>query len=291
MRYPGTCTTCGLRLPAGTRAFWDGDARSTTCLACRASADGEAGDAASLESTAEAPTAPPRPIATGQAGGSARREYENRHQRREQQLDRRWGALAGIAKVLSDDPQSTKSWAKGSVGERRLAARLRRELGGRAVVLDDCKVPNTRGNIDHIAVAASGVWVIDAKNYTGLVERRDIGCWLKTDIRVYVGGRDRSKLAENLGWQLDAVRTAVGRADVAIEAVLCFVGGEWKLLAKPFQLGGVWVTWSKKLADMIAEPGPLTPVDVTDIARRIATALPPQGIGTSTGASDRGRRG
>jgi hypothetical protein len=84
---------------------------------------------------------------------------------------------------LSDDPQSTTAWAKGSEGERRLAEHLLRTVGGRAVLLHDRKVPHTRGNIDHIAIAASGVWVIDAKNYNGLVERRDVGGWFKTASR------------------------------------------------------------------------------------------------------------
>ena len=56
---------------------------------------------------------------------------------------------------------------------------------------------------------------------------------------------------------------------------LCFIEAEWKLFAKPFQQNGVWVTWAKKLAEMIAEPGPLTPDDVTHVADRLATALPP----------------
>jgi hypothetical protein len=67
------------------------------------------------------------------------------------------------------DPQSTRAWARGSEGERRLAAHLLRTVGDRAVLLHDRKVPRTRGNIDHLAIAASGVWVIDAKHYTGLV--------------------------------------------------------------------------------------------------------------------------
>jgi poly(3-hydroxybutyrate) depolymerase len=62
------------------------------------------------------------PIASAEAGGSARLEYERRHQPREQDIDRRWGALTGIVKLLADDPQSKRAWAKASEGERRLAA-------------------------------------------------------------------------------------------------------------------------------------------------------------------------
>lgn len=108
-------------------------------------------------------------------------------------------------KFLSDDPQSIKAWAKGSEGERILADHMSRALGDRAVLLHDRTVPGTRGNIDHIAVAASGVWVIDTKNYKGLVELRDVGGWFRTDQRLYVGGRDRSKIVQGLGWKVQAI--------------------------------------------------------------------------------------
>jgi len=211
------------------------------------------------------------------AGASALREYEKLHQRREQQIDQRWGRLAGVAKFLSDDPQSTKAWGKGADGERRLAAFLTREVGDRAVLLHDRKVPGTRGNIDHLAVAASGIWVIDAKKYDGKVERREVGGWFKSDQRLYVGGRDRTKLIAGLDWQGAAVHDALGVDEVEIHSVLCFVNAEWSLFAKPFQLNGVKVVWAQKLAEMIVAPGSLTPEAVARLADRLASALPPNG--------------
>jgi hypothetical protein len=70
-----------------------------------------------------APLVPPVG-AVGTAGGSARLEYEKRHHQREERIDQRWGRLAGVVKFLADDPQTTIAWAKGSEGERRLAAQL-----------------------------------------------------------------------------------------------------------------------------------------------------------------------
>jgi hypothetical protein len=214
-------------------------------------------------------------LAVGTAGGSSQREYERRHNRREQELEQKWGRLAGVVRFLCEEPQNITAWAKGSDGERRLAAHLQKAVGDRTVLLHDRKVPGTRGNIDHLAIAASGVWVIDAKNYTGLVEHRDIGGWFKTDDRIFVRGRDRTRTADGLGWQIDAVRAALTGADIPITGVVCFTDAEWRFLAKPFRHGSVWVTWAKKLVEMIAEPGPLTTADVTHIADRLATAQPP----------------
>jgi hypothetical protein len=143
------------------------------------------------------------------------------------------------------------------------------------VLLHDRRVPNTRGNIDHIAIAASGVWIIDAKRYTGKVEKRDKGGWFNSDLRLYVGGRDRTSLVEKMGWQDDAVRTALGDDDAPVHSALTFVGAEWPLFfRKPLQFDGVWVSWPAKLADFVAEPGPLAPEDIERIARHLAGKLP-----------------
>lgn len=144
------------------------------------------------------------------------------------------------------------------------------------MLLHDRKVPGTRGNIDHIVVAASGVWVIDAKAYDGRVERRDVGGLFKTDMRLYVRGRDRTKLAENLGWQIDAVEVVRGELETPVSAALCFVEADWRLFAKPFQVDGVWITWPAKLVEMIEAPGPLSADQVREIASRMASALPPE---------------
>lgn len=117
--------------------------------------------------------------------------------------------------------------------------------------------------------------MIDAKNYTGIVEHRDIGGWLRSDLRIYVGGRDRTMLAGGMGWQLDAVRAALDDAVVPVHAALCFIEAEWNLFAKPFQHDRVWITWAKKLAEMIAEPGSLSLVQVAGVANRLSTKLPP----------------
>jgi hypothetical protein len=180
-----------------------------------------------------------------------------------------------VVKFLVDEPQQITAWATGSEGERLLAESLMRRLGQHAMPLLDRKVPGTRGNIDLLFIASSGVWVIDAKKYRGPVERRDKGGPFKTEYHLYINRRDRTTLIDGLGWQLNAVRTALVGSDPPIYAVLCLVDAEWKFFAKPFQLNSVWVSPARGLAEMIAAPGPLTERDRTDIAERLAAALPP----------------
>jgi Nuclease-related domain len=280
LRYEGSCFLCSSALSPGTKGWWDSELRTVACVGCHSGDSGSPLEAVPpIRVNEEAPLHAPNPIA-GVAGESALRMFDQRHRRRESQIERKWGKLARVVKFMSDDPQSVKAWAKGSEGERRLAADLTQRVGNRAVLLHDRKIPGSRANIDHLAIAPSGIWIIDAKNYKGKVEQRDVGGWLKTDRRLYVNGRDHTKLVGGFARQINAVLEAIGDGKVPINAALCFVGSEWNLLAKPFNQDGVWVTWPKKLSEMIAAPGSLTPSDVTQVAERLASGLPSAVPGT-----------
>lgn len=80
-------------------------------------------------------------------------------------LNRRFGRFAGLIQFLVDDSRSTRNWAKGSQGERLSAEALTRRIGDRAVLLHDRKIPRSNANIDYLSIAATGVWIVDAKKY------------------------------------------------------------------------------------------------------------------------------
>lgn len=132
-----------------------------TCVSC-GSGHGTSALEAPQQPSAPAPEVadpPASPIDSGTAGASARREFDRRHQKHEADIEAKWGTgrLGRIAKRLSDDPQSTKAWGRGAIGEERVAEVLHARLDDKAVVLHDRRVPKTRGNIDHLAIAPSGV--------------------------------------------------------------------------------------------------------------------------------------
>ena len=51
--------------------------------------------------------------------------------------------------------------------------------------------------------------MVDAKEYMGAVTKVDVGDWWRTDYRLRVAGRDRTKLLEALGWQMERAREAL----------------------------------------------------------------------------------
>ena len=269
---------CETALAAGTVAYWNAEAKSVTCLDCLETKVTAERDAETAEAIVE-PAAPA--LDRGTAGASARRRYEHLHSRREERVRDRYGRLGGIYLALTDEPQSTVAWAQGSRGEGLLGGLLEKIHDERTViVLHDRRIPGTRANIDHIAVTQSGaIWAIDAKNYTGKVQKIDKGGWFSSDLRLYVGRRDCTKLVSGMANQLAAIRTALGEPlmqefGVQPRAALCFVNGEWSLFAKPFALDEVWIGWPKALGERLRGSGELAPEHLMTLARRVADALP-----------------
>lgn len=290
VRYDGACADCGCALLAKSTAWWDPSTRTMRCPGCGDSKLSGTAPVGNVSKTAVA--RPPKsveatepavkdeaasagPIST--AGGSAQREYERRKAKREDGIRARHPHVGGLILALWDDPQSTTAWARGAAGERKLGAGLDGLADAGVVALHDRLIPRSKANIDHIAVAPSGVWVIDAKRYTGQVAKRDVGGWLKTDLRLYVGRRDCTKLVAGMAKQVMAVRSALAGewTEIPVQAALCFVDADWKWFAKPFRLDGVLVTWPRALREMLTKPGPYTPEGIERVAAELGERLRP----------------
>jgi hypothetical protein len=213
----------------------------------------------------------------GVAGASAQREFERRRDARAARVKGRLGNfVGGVVLGLSNEPQSTRAWASGAVGERGLAEALGHIEG--LQVLHDRRVPRTRGNIDHIVVAAAGVFVVDAKHYRGLIRIRNRGGLFKIDDRLYVGSHDCSELAENMGWQVAAVQAAIFASGIdpapSVTPVLCFVDGEWPLFGSPASYKGVRLEGKRSIKKLVSAAGSLDAAGVDRVVRVLATALP-----------------
>jgi hypothetical protein len=267
VKYDGTCSRCGTLLLRGAPAVWDVRARKMHCIECP-TVTGIDSAAVALQEL---------PIESGEAGGSARRNYERLQERRAAEVKGRWGdRVGGWVLRFSEEPHSIRAWGIGARGEEELAAAFEGVNGLR--ILNDRRVKGTRGNIDHILVAPAGVFVVDAKNYTGDVDIRNVGGWFRTELRLHVGGRDRSKLADQMGWQLAAVRAALGRAGIQplppVAPVLCFIGARWPRFRRIDEFEGVRLEDPGSLQRLLSEPVAMGEADIDRIAHAIAAALP-----------------
>ena len=107
---------------------------------------------------------------------------------------------------LNPPPQREAAFRSGALGELAVGALLdKRAAKGPLIVLHDRRMPRGRGNIDHLAVAPAGVFVIDAKQYSREVRVVDLGF---RGMRPMIAARDRTKLLEGLDRQLSVAREA-----------------------------------------------------------------------------------
>jgi hypothetical protein len=223
LRRPDQCAHCATELTAGTRAHWDADARTVTCLSCL------------VPPTRPAPTPTPtpareQPIDRGVAGASALREHARRKHNREQRTRQAHPHIGGLLLALRDEPQHELAFLRGARGEAAVAGSLEaRTADGPTVLLHDRRMPRGHGNIDHLAISPNGIFVIDAKDWKGKVS---VTTPLFRKSKLLIDGRDRTKLVDGLDRQVAAVENALGDAARSwpIQGVFCFTKADLPML-------------------------------------------------------------
>jgi len=303
LRYAGTCRGCGRALPAGRTAVYYRQVKQVECTDCfeqlTASVtvtDLERGGAAVVAASASDPVinsplpdpvteraADPAPASTsieaGIAGASARREHERRVAKREQRIRSAHPRIGGFLLAVTDEPQSTRAWERGAIGEETLACTLNAFTARGARVLHDRRIPGTRANIDHILIAPAGVFVIDAKRYKGRPHLRVEGGILRPRTEtLIVGRRDCTKLITGIHTQVDIVTTALayaGSAAQPVRGMLCFIDADWPLIGGSFSTANVDILWPKKIADNIFTTATLDAEQIAGLHSDLAAHFPP----------------
>jgi Nuclease-related domain len=222
---------------------------------------------------------------TGDPGASARAKAEAIRLQRERHATRR-GTTARIIRGLLGPTAPEKrsiaeqrNWSTGAAGERMLARELLRRCPD-VPVLHDVAIPGTRANIDHIAFAASGIYVIDAKRYKGRisVQRPWFG-----DPRLMIAGRDRTKLIAGIERQVAVVRSAIEAtddSDVPVHGCLCFLAPEGFLAdvglptLRTLRINGHPLYYGRRLCKQLNRPGPLSDARVRALQGSVASRLP-----------------
>lgn len=236
LRRDGECL-CGAFVPRGTTAGWHRALRVVLCGSCL-----------KLDAPADA-------VDVGMPGASLDREYARRVAAREARVRARHPRIGGLLLRLSGPKRTTEAFAIGAAGEREVAERLQREVGESVLFLFNRKRGTGRvgGDIDIIAISASGVWIIDPKKYAG----KKIRASRARDMFI-IDGRRRPQLAESMRRQIDAVTAGVRGGPIAtapVRAAYCFVGADlpWGSLV----VDGVPALGMRGLVKALREQGPL----------------------------------
>jgi hypothetical protein len=176
--------------------------------------------------------------------------------------------------ALTDAPQHEAAWRTGAEGELRVARALEHKLRKHDDIhlLHDRRLPGTRTNIDHLAVGPGGITVIDAKRLKGRVEvRRDGGILRPRRERLFVGGREKTKLVEGLLRQVTAVREAFPRYDV--RGAFCFADVDGLPTFSRPTIAGLSICSPAGAARLIRRDGGLDPASVLMLARELERAF------------------
>ncbi len=193
----------------------------------------------------------------GAAGSSARHHAEGLHRRH-------------LAK---------RNWSTGADGERDLAS----FLAGRCPqvpMLHDRAASMSRANIDHIAIAPTGVYVIDCKRYRGKIEvTRPVFGPRKLKIK----GRDRTLLIDGLERQVAQVEVALAAigVEVPIHGCLCFLAPEGRFagvglpIVRTLKIAGSRIYHARRLAKRLNRSGPIGLEQAITLREELAQRLGP----------------
>ena len=171
------------------------------------------------------------------------------------------GSLAKLAGTRNGD-----SWKKGLLGEQLIGQTFDRVPG--LLVLHDRTTKTSRANIDHIVVTPSGVWVIDSKNWSGVVSPHANG--------VSRNGRGDPKTLSGLDKAVSAVKQAIAGSDLQVFGALVFPQ-EADLVPDSFTMGDNYlVAHPDTMVKVFHHPGgSLSESQAKGLLRGLAEALPP----------------
>lgn len=164
--------------------------------------------------------------------------------------------------MLIGEPQSTRAWQRGAIGEERVGAVLEEAHSRGVLALHDRRIPRSRANIDHVAIGPAGVYVIDAKRYENaeIRVRRIGGLFSPRRDELLVRGRVKNNLVEGVRRQVDVVETVLDEAgvdDVPVRGVLCFVDAFFPVLQRRLRVDELIVTCRPALGGVVSAPGHL----------------------------------
>ncbi len=159
------------------------------------------------------------------------------------------------------------AWAAGATGERRVAQALKDLPKGWVVLHDRLLRPGTSlTNLDHVVLGPGGVFLVDAKNWTGGLSVHDGNLWQHSG-RSSAKGAELDKLAGFAGEMESALRMPV----VPVVAL----AGRHGVRFRPQRVRGVEVVPSGRLARWLrGQAATLDAVTVDLLSRKLAHTYP-----------------
>jgi hypothetical protein len=242
------------------------------------------------------------PMQENAAGASAQARYERERKRQADRARSRWPLLVGLTLIVMfivylagaalgqpgigvfaasgvailfllvyfERSRDAEAWFRGAEGERKTAAHLAGLEEAGFIVRHDRRVPGYGGNVDHIAVGPTGVWVVETKSYRGGVE--------VFGDRLEVNGQPRDRIVDQVYKEAVSVQIALGdrltMVGVTVTPVLCLHRAKLGWFDKSVR--GVRIVDGRGLAKLLRQGERRLDDDaIESIARELDRLLPP----------------
>ena len=133
--------------------------------------------------------------------------------------------------------------------------------------------------MEHLAIGASGLYVIDVKHFknASIEVRPGVDTPAASDDLV-VGGRVMTAAVVATARRVAVVRSllaGVGLEDVPVSGAVCFVDGLLPLAVSDLEVQGVRVLRPHGLTALVSAPGPLSAADREALRGLLEEQLPP----------------
>jgi|GEM_PF-642651 len=280
LKRAGDCSVCGLRIEVGQKALWNPTLHFIKCLK-HENLDGVVyGNSSDFQSSPLSNESETE-LNLGTPGGSAKAQADRRVKQRQDRVNERFPRAGKYLLKIFPEPQSTKAWqagAEGEIGAGKELAKLASIYGFK--VLHDRLIPGKKANIDHIAITKSGIFIIDAKNYTGLIRIVDnSGLLDEPNPKLYVGNRNCTHLVHGMHYQIDVVKRALAghSVEMPVTGVLAFYNGEWEFLSSLMPqevVQGVLIN-NKGIEKILNKPGNFSDAEIDGVTKILALRLKP----------------
>lgn len=136
--------------------------------------------------------------------------------------------------ILYEGYQKGHSWIKGDMGEKIVSDYLK-DLPKGYYVFNDLTIPNGKGNIDHLVIGPTGIFLIETKHFSGSFQISGDEWKKKTGFHYSnikgTPGKQAKRNALDLSKLLNSQRLSKGK--IWVTAMVCLLSDDFTIVKEP----------------------------------------------------------
>lgn len=253
------CEVCTKEFEIGTEIYWSRSRSVIRCIKC--------GEPHSIQTASS----------IGTPGKSAQVIVKKKLDARRERALAAFPKTGKLALRIIPPSKTTQNWEKGAKAEKEVGELINifaKKHGFK--VMHDRAVPDSKGNIDHIIISETGIFVVDTKNYDGKIKvKKETGRGGKLIENLYVNDYKKNNLIKKVKIQADLVQNVLTENGLLypVYGTLAFFHGEFPLFKKPIRVDGIFIN-GRGLEKLVTENIPGLKIDVAKAFNILGKAFP-----------------